>query len=201
MERFVDLRGKTVPVPIKDIDTDLIIPAQFLTSVSRKGYGENLFKRLKESNPDFPLNRPEFANATILVSDSNFGCGSSREHAVWAITGAGFRVVIAKSFADIFSGNAGKNGLLLVVLSAPTVDKILESSRNGDYFVDVNLETQTVTLPDGTQERFDYDLFRRHCLLNGHDDLDYLLSHSAQISEWKKARRENLFYSTTAANN
>src|SRR5271163_1016549 len=109
MERFKAISSKVIPLPMKDVDTDLIIPAQFLTSISRDGYGENLFRRLRDADPQFPLNLAKHAGAEILVADSNFGCGSSREHAVWALQGAGFRAVLAKSFADIFYSNASKN--------------------------------------------------------------------------------------------
>ena len=112
MEKFETLTSKTVPLPLNNVDTDMIIPAQFLTSISRDGYGENLFRRLKDEDPNFPLLQKRYADAKILVVGDNFGCGSSREHAVWALTGAGIKVVIGKSFADIFTSNSGKNGLL-----------------------------------------------------------------------------------------
>ncbi len=200
MEKFISLCSRVLPLPIRDVDTDLIIPAQFLTSISREGFGQNLFKRLKESDPGFPLNQEKFKGAEILVADANFGCGSSREHAVWALTGAGFKVVIAKSFADIFYSNSAKNGLLLVTLRPEVVDLILKSSGNADYELTVSLEEQTVMLPDGTKESFDFDPFRRHCLLEGLDDIDYILSRKAEVDEFRQQQRETRFFSTREAN-
>src|ERR1700760_4652939 len=110
MEKFEKLKSKVIPLPMTDVDTDMIIPAQFLTSISRDGYGQNLFRRLRDNDPDFPFNQAKYSGAEILVADDNFGCGSSREHAVWALAGAGVKAVIAKSFADIFFGNSAKNG-------------------------------------------------------------------------------------------
>ncbi len=184
MEKFKTVTSKVVPLPLSDVDTDLIIPAQYLTSISRNGYGENLFRRLKDTDPQFPLNQERYQGAEILVADSNFGCGSSREHAVWAITGAGFKVVIAKSFADIFWNNAAKNGLLLVTL-AEGVDEILDGARQGDYELTVDLEEQSVVLPDGKKYQFEYQSFRRHCLLNGLDDIDYILSFTKEIEQFR----------------
>lgn len=186
MEKFTSLTSKVVPVNIKDIDTDMIIPAEHLKMVSRDGFGEKLFERLRNSDPDFPLNKSEFKDAEILVADDNFGCGSSREHAIWALTGWGFKVIISKSFADIFSGNAGKNGLVLVKLSDEAVDSMLEAAQSGDYEVKVDLESQTVFLPSGEERRFDYPEFRKHCILNGLDDIDYIKSHELDIQEFRK---------------
>jgi 3-isopropylmalate/(R)-2-methylmalate dehydratase small subunit len=185
MQAFKSVKSKVLPLPLKDVDTDMIIPAQFLTSISREGYGQNLFKRLREADPQFPLNQDKYKGAQIMVADNNFGCGSSREHAVWALDGAGFKAVIAKSFADIFAGNCAKNGLLLVVLPEAVVDRILLEARSGAYELDIDLEKQTVTLPDGTNVAFDYDPFRKHCLLNGLDDIDYILSFKDEIRAFK----------------
>ena len=191
--------SKAMPVPMKDVDTDLIIPAQFLTSISKDGYGANLFRRLRDNDPNFPMNRKEFDGALILVTDSNFGCGSSREHAVWALTGAGIKVVIAKSFSDIFYNNSAKNALLLVVLEDKVVDEILQSAKNGDYEVSVDLESQTVTLPDGSSHKFEYDQFRKHCMLNGLDDIEYIRSHAAEIQEFRNRQEQQRFMSTCGA--
>jgi 3-isopropylmalate/(R)-2-methylmalate dehydratase small subunit len=185
MQAFKSVKSKVLPLPLKDVDTDMIIPAQFLTSISREGYGQNLFKRLREADAQFPLNQEKYKGAQILVADNNFGCGSSREHAVWALDGAGFKAVIAKSFADIFAGNSAKNGFLLVVLPEAVVDRILLEARSGSYELNVDLEKQTVTLPDGTNVAFDYDPFRKHCLLNGLDDIDYILSFKDEIRAFK----------------
>jgi 3-isopropylmalate/(R)-2-methylmalate dehydratase small subunit len=185
MQAFKSVKSKVLPLPLKDVDTDMIIPAQFLTSISREGYGQNLFKRLREADAQFPLNQEKYKGAQILVADNNFGCGSSREHAVWALDGAGFKAVIAKSFADIFAGNSAKNGFLLVVLPEAVVDRILLEARSGSYELNIDLEKQTVTLPDGTNVAFDYDPFRKHCLLNGLDDIDYILSFKDEIRTFK----------------
>ena len=196
MERFVTIASLVAPLPIKDVDTDLIIPAQYLTSISREGYGQNLFRRMKDSDPSFILNQERYRGAKILAADSNFGCGSSREHAVWALMGAGFRVVIAKSFADIFASNSAKNGLLLVTLPGKTVDSILEGAE-GELQLTVNLAEQTVQLPDGRAERFEYDSFRKHCLLEGLDDIDYILSQREQIAAFRTEQEARRFCFTT----
>jgi 3-isopropylmalate/(R)-2-methylmalate dehydratase small subunit len=201
MEPFKTFTGKTVPLPLNDVDTDMIIPAQYLTSVSREGYGENLFRRLRDQDPIFPLNLEKFKGASILLSGDNFGCGSSREHAVWALTGAGIKVVIAESFADIFSSNSGKNGLVLVTLPPETVRKLAVDSSAGNLEVSVSLEDLEVTLPDGTKVKFDYDPFRRHCLLNGLDDMSYLLNHKDEIKAHFELNSDVRFFSSTVPNN
>jgi 3-isopropylmalate/(R)-2-methylmalate dehydratase small subunit len=185
MKAYKTIKSKVMPLPLKDVDTDMIIPAQFMTSISREGYGENLFVRLRQADPQFPSNQEKYKGAEILVADHNFGCGSSREHAVWALDGAGFKAVVAKSFADIFSGNSAKNGFLLVVLPEEIVDRILLEGRSGSYELSIDLEKQTVSLPDGTDVSFDYNPFRKHCLLNGLDDIDYILSFKDEIKAFK----------------
>ncbi len=186
MEKFTTVESKVIPVRIKDVDTDMIFPASYMTTVSRTGHGAHLFERLKQGDPNFSFNNPAYAGAKILVADENFGCGSSREHAVWALTDWGIRVVIAKSFADIFFGNSGKNGLLLIKLPSDTVDTILNGAEAGEYKVKVDLENQCVTLPTGESYNFDYDPFRKHCLLSGLDDIDYIFSHKAEIDAFRK---------------
>jgi len=176
MDKFVSITSKVMPLPIKDIDTDMIIPAEFLKQVSKEGFGKYVFSILKKTYPDFPMNKEEFKDAKIIVADSNFGCGSSREHAVWAIKDAGFDVIISKSFADIFSGNAGKNGLVLIKLEDDIVEKLLMDSKNGDYEISVDLDKQLISLPNAEKIQFEYDPFRKHCILNGLDDIDYILS-------------------------
>lgn len=201
MKKFQTVTSRVIPLPVKDVDTDMIIPAQFLTSVSRDGYGENAFRRLKDADPNFPLNLAEYDGAKVLVADHNFGCGSSREHAVWAIAGAGIEVVIAKSFADIFSGNSAKNGLLLVTLPDAVVDRILSGAAEGVYQVTVDLQAETVTLQDGAVERFSYDPFRKHCLLEGLDDIDYIRSKQGEIVEFRKRQEGTRYFTTLQANN
>ena len=176
MEKFTTITSKVCPIAYSNVDTDMIIPAQYLTSVSKLGYGENLFRRLRDENPNFSLNQEKFKGAKIMVADNNFACGSSREHAVWAIQGWGFKVVIAKSFADIFYSNSANNGLLLITLPVDKVDFILQQSVKGSMSLTISLAEQTVSFEDGTKVGFDYDSFRKHCLLEGLDDIDYILS-------------------------
>lgn len=199
MEKFQTLHSTIVPLPLNDVDTDMIIPAQFLTSISREGYGENVFRRLRDEDKNFPLQDPFYKNSSILVVGKNFGCGSSREHAVWALMGAGFRAIIGKSFADIFKSNAGKNGLLLVELQEESIDKLLRS-EDKTAPVTVNLEEQSVTLPDNSKETFQYDSFRKHCLLQGIDDLDYITAAKEEIAAYRHRHEEVRFYTTQKPN-
>jgi 3-isopropylmalate/(R)-2-methylmalate dehydratase small subunit len=186
MEKFKTLKSIVCPVPLSNVDTDMIIPAQYLTSTSREGYGENVFRRMRDENPEFALNKAKYESAEILLADDNFGCGSSREHAVWAISAWGFKVVIAKSFADIFFSNSAKNGLLLISLPDEVVDSLLKQAEEESLEITVNLEEQYVELPDGVRHSFDYDSFRKHCLLHGLDDIDYILSLKQQVNEFRK---------------
>lgn len=195
MEKFITTKSIIAPLPRRDVDTDMIIPAQFLTTISNNGFSDALFRRLRDQEKDFVLNQEAFREAKILVAQSNFGCGSSREHAVWALRDWGFRVVVAESFADIFSGNAAKNGLLLVTLPAPVINDILSRAEHGQIQLTVTLDDQSVTLPDGRSVSFEYDPFRKHCLLNGLDDLDYILSHGEQISNYHQQEEGRLFFS------
>jgi 3-isopropylmalate/(R)-2-methylmalate dehydratase small subunit len=193
MEPVKTIRSQVVPVPMKDVDTDLIIPAQYLTSISRGGYGENLFRRLKDGDPNFSFNLPKYKSAQILVADDNFGCGSSREHAVWALRDAGIKAVISKSFADIFYNNSAKNGLLLVKLPADVVDEMLaESAKQEKYEATVDLAGQYVELPSGKRVSFDFDEFRKYCLLNGLDDIEYIRSYASDIQEFRNKQKETL---------
>jgi 3-isopropylmalate/(R)-2-methylmalate dehydratase small subunit len=200
MQPFKKIISQVVPIPLNDIDTDMIIPAQYLTSISKEGYGENCFRRLRDEDKNFPLNQDDYKNSKILVAQHNFGCGSSREHAVWALMGWGFRVVIAVSFADIFKSNSGKNGMVLVELPEEVVMEIVNASESGEYQVSVDLESQVLTLPDGASHKFPYDQFRKSCILKGYDDLDYLMSRKKKIENFQKKREENLFYSTLNSN-
>lgn len=200
MQPFTSLTSQAAPVPLKDVDTDMIIPAQFLTSISREGFGANLFVRLKASDPEFFLNQERFRTAQIIIADSNFGCGSSREHAVWALLGAGIRVVIAKSFADIFSSNSAKNGLLLITLDTDTVDSLLRESATGTLHLTIDLAQQWVATQDGRSWSFTYDPFLKHCLLNGLDDMEYLRSRLPQIEEAKRKQEAYRFFSVGSPN-
>lgn len=194
MDPLTQVKGKIVPLPIKDVDTDMIIPAQYLTSISREGFGEFLFKRLKDSDPSFPFNLPRYQGAPILVAGSNFGCGSSREHAVWALKDAGIKAVIAPSFADIFFNNSAKNGLLLVTAPTEFVDDLLVRAATEDIILEVDLETQVIRREE-TSIPFSYDSFRRYCIMNGLDDLEYVLSHKSEIEEYFSKRSRRFFKS------
>jgi 3-isopropylmalate/(R)-2-methylmalate dehydratase small subunit len=189
------IRSKAVPLPLPNIDTDQIIPKQFLKRIERTGYGDFLFfdwRRIQQGvnagkpNPDFVLNRPEYRGAEILIAERNFGCGSSREHAAWALRQFGFLVVIAPTFADIFSSNAGKNGILLVRLSDEQVKALLSrSTANPEHQVTVSLEDQSVTDMDGFSAHFDIDPFRKFCLLNGFDDIGLTLRHEQELDRFE----------------
>lgn len=196
MKAISIVKGKAVPFPMDHVDTDQIIPAQFLTSTSRDGYGQNLFRGLRDASPEFFLNQERYKGGSILIAGSNFGCGSSREHAVWALTGAGFEAVVAKSFADIFSSNSAKNGLLLVSLSSDRVDQLLDKARSGSLELEIDLQNQAIT--DGeVKDSFEYDAFRKYCLLNGLDDVDYIFSKREQVEKYFLERRKSLHYDTT----
>ena len=172
MKPFKSLKSRVIRMNIDHVDTDMIIPAQFLTKVDKAGYGEHVFRRMRDQDPDFVFNDPIHKDSEILLAGKNFGCGSSREHAVWAIAQAGIRVVIAKSFSDIFYNNSAKNGLLLITLESEVVDALF---RHDDLHVTVDLEEQSITVVDGKGHAFEYDAFRKACFLKGQDDMDYLL--------------------------
>lgn len=187
---FEELTGTIVPLGKDDVDTDQVIPARFLKGTVKTGLGENLFFDWRyddagKPKPDFALNLSQYKEGTILIARRNFGCGSSREHAVWALTDYGFRAVIAISFADIFRNNALKNGLLPIVLSPPLVERLLSTAiQNPDFQVTIDLPSQQVTLL-GTTHPFDIDPFRKKCLLEGLDDIGYTLQHEAAISRYE----------------
>ncbi len=194
MEPFTVHTGTAVPLRMDNVDTDQIIPARYLTTVTREGLGEGLFADWRR-NPDgslredFPLNQPQYQGATILIAGPNFGCGSSREHAPWALLDAGFRVVISAHFADIFYNNSLKNGLLLVVLRPEEVETLMDVvEEDPTTKVTVDLEVQEVRLPDGRRFHFEIDSYRKRCLLQGLDDLGYLLSKLDAITAYEQAR-------------
>jgi 3-isopropylmalate/(R)-2-methylmalate dehydratase small subunit len=185
MEQFVNLYAKVLPIDIDNVDTDMIIPAQHLTSVSKEGYGDNLFSNLKKLYPDFILNNQDYHASKILLSKENFGCGSSREHAVWAIKQYGIKVVICSSFSDIFFNNAVKNGLLLITLSKATINAWINASvADSSLQMTVDLTRQEISFINEIIS-FSYDPFRKYCLLNGVDDLDYLLSKETLIKQYE----------------
>ena len=177
MEKFTKLTGIAAPMPQINVDTDMIIPKQFLKTIQRSGLGKNLFDEMRYDDtgaeiPDFVLNKPAYRSAEILVAGENFGCGSSREHAPWALLDFGIRCVIAPSFADIFYNNCFKNGILPIVLPQEEVDKLMDdAARGANATVTVDLERQVIEGPDGGSISFEVDAFRKHCLLNGLDDI------------------------------
>ena len=193
MKPLVRIYSRAIPLPLKNIDTDLIIPAQHMTSAGRSGYGQFLFRRLREADSMFPLDQAAYRGAEILVVDSNFGCGSSREHAVWALLDAGIKVVIAPSFADIFRVNGGKSGLLLITLPSAAVSRLLRHAADSELMLEVDLERQRVT-GEGIDERFHCDTFSRCCFLNGQDELDYILMHRDEIDRYRESRRSEGYY-------
>ena len=205
MRKFTKMTGVAAPLDRANVDTDMIIPKQFLKSIKRTGFGKNLFDELRyldEGKPDqscegrplnndFVLNQPRYQGASVLLARQNFGCGSSREHAPWALDDYGFRAIIAPSFADIFFNNCFKNGLLPIVLSEEQVDQLfVEVEANEGYELSVDLEQQTVTTPAGASFSFDVDAFRKHCLLNGLDDIGVTLESEDQIKAYEERRRQ-----------
>ncbi|GHC29948.1 3-isopropylmalate dehydratase small subunit [Aidingimonas halophila] len=205
MEKFERHQGAVAPLDRANVDTDLIIPKQFLKSIKRTGFGVNLFDELRyldegypgqdasqrPLNPDFVLNQARYRDASILLARRNFGCGSSREHAPWALEDFGFRVIIAPSFADIFYNNAFKNGLLLISLDEDIVDQLFSDvEANEGYSLDVDLANQRITKPDGEVLTFEIDAFRKHCLLNGLDDIGITLQDEAAIRDFEARHRQ-----------
>ena len=185
MDKFETFTGVAAPMPLVNVDTDMIIPKQFLKTIKRSGLGVNLFDEMRfdrqgNENPDFVLNKPQYRSSEILVAGDNFGCGSSREHAPWAIKDFGIRCVIAPSFADIFYNNCFKNGILPIALPQEEVDKLMEDAERGSNAVlTVDLEAQTITGPDGGEIGFEVDAFKKHCLLNGLDDIGLTIENAA----------------------
>ena len=196
MDKFTTLTGIAAPLPMVNVDTDMIIPKQFLKTIKRSGLGVNLFDEMRYDRdgneiPEFVLNRPAYRNAEILVAGDNFGCGSSREHAPWALLDFGIRCVIAPSFADIFYNNCFKNGILPIVLPQEEVDKLMEDAERGaNATLTVDLEKQTIEGPDGGSISFEIDPFRKHCLLNGLDDIGLTLEKDAKIGGYEEQRRQ-----------
>jgi 3-isopropylmalate/(R)-2-methylmalate dehydratase small subunit len=195
MQPFTTLTGVAAPMPLVNIDTDMIIPKQFLKTIQRSGLGKNLFDEMRydrqgNETPDFVLNQPAYRNAEILVAGDNFGCGSSREHAPWALLDFGIRCVISTSFADIFHGNCFKNGILPIVLPQEQVDVLMDEARKGaNARISVDLAEQTVTTSDGTVFGFEIDPFRKHCLLNGLDDIGLTLEKAAAIDAFESTMK------------
>ena len=206
MQAFTQLNGLVVPLDRANVDTDAIIPKQFLKSIKRSGFGPNAFDEWRyldqgepgmdnskrPLNPDFVLNQPRYQGASVLLARENFGCGSSREHAPWALEDYGFKVVIAPSFADIFFNNCFKNGMLPIVLSAGAVDALFSQvAANQGYKLDVNLAAQTVTTPSGEVYTFEVDAFRKHCLLNGLDDIGLTMQQQDKIKAFEAKHQQS----------
>lgn len=205
MEKFETLTAIVAPMDRPNVDTDAIIPKQFLKSIKRSGFGPNLFDEWRyldhgepgmdnsqrQINPDFVLNQKRYNGARILVARENFGCGSSREHAPWALADYGFKVIIAPSFADIFYSNSFKNGILLIKLDIEVVDQLFkEIAANDGYQLTVDLKAQTITKPNGNVVKFDVDEFRRHRLLEGLDDIGLTLQNVDDIKAYEQKRRQ-----------
>jgi 3-isopropylmalate/(R)-2-methylmalate dehydratase small subunit len=194
MDKFIKLTGVAAPLPMINVDTDMIIPKQFLKTIKRSGLGKNLFDEMRYDDngneiPDFVLNKPAYRNAKILVSGDNFGCGSSREHAPWSLLDFGIRCVIAPSFADIFYNNCFKNGILPIRLPQEDVDKLMaDAERGANATVTVDLENQEITGPDGGCIKFEVEEFRKHCLLNGLDDIGLTLQKADAINDFEAKR-------------
>jgi len=196
MEKFTKLTGVAAPLPIVNIDTDMIIPKDYLKTIRRTGLGTGLFAEMRyhedgSENPGFVLNKPAYRHAKILVTGDNFGCGSSREHAPWALADFGIRCVISTSFADIFHNNCFKNGILPIRVSPEQLEKLMDdASRGANATLTVDLECMEIHGPDGDMIRFDLDKFHRHCLLNGLDDIDLTMQRSLQIDAFEKRNAE-----------
>lgn len=205
MQKFSVETGIVIPMDRPNVDTDAIIPKQFLKSIKRTGFGPNLFDEWRyldhgepgqdcserPVNPDFELNQPRYKDGTILLARENFGCGSSREHAVWALDDFGIRVIIAPSFADIFFSNTSKNGILAITLEEKLIDRLFEQVKSTPgYQLKVDLPAQTITLPDGESMSFEIDSFKKHCLLEGLDDIGLTLQHTADIEAYEEKRKQ-----------
>ncbi|HBZ43149.1 MAG TPA: 3-isopropylmalate dehydratase small subunit [Maritimibacter sp.] len=197
MEKYEKFTGIAAPMPLVNIDTDMIIPKVFLKTIKRSGLGVNLFDEMRYDRqgneiPDFVLNKPQYRDAQILVTGDNFGCGSSREHAPWALADFGIKCIVSTSFADIFYNNCFKNGILPIVLPQEDVDKLMDDAERGaNAQVTVDLENQTISGPDGGEISFEVDSFKKHCLLNGLDDIGLTMEKKASIDAFEaKAAQE-----------
>ena len=205
MRKFETLTGLVIPIDRPNVDTDAIIPKQYLKSIKRTGFGPNLFDSWRyldpgepgmdhskrRPNPDFILNQPRYRGAEIMLVRDNFGCGSSREHAPWALLDYGIRAIVGPSYADIFFNNSFKNGLLPIALPAEVIDGLFrETTAQPGYRLTVDLGAQTVTTPNGAVHRFDIDAFQKHCLLNGLDDIGLTLQHAEEIRAFEARRRQ-----------
>jgi len=195
MEKFTKLTGVAAPMPIRNIDTDMIIPKQFLKTIKREGLGVHLFDEMRylddgSENPEFVLNKDAYRNASIIVAADNFGCGSSREHAPWALNDFGIRVIISTSFADIFYNNSFKNGMLPIRVDEETLAKLMDDAERGaNATLTIDLEAQTISGPDGGTVTFDIDPFRKHCLLEGLDDIGLTQKKADKIDSYEEKQK------------
>jgi 3-isopropylmalate/(R)-2-methylmalate dehydratase small subunit len=195
MQKFTSLTGVAAPLPMINIDTDKIIPKQYLKTIERTGLGRGLFDELRylpdgSENPDFVLNQPAWRQAKILIAGENFGCGSSREHAPWALLDFGIRCIVASGFADIFYNNCFKNGVLPITLDAQTVEALMDDARNGANAVfTIDLDSQTISRPDGKSVHFDIDPFRKKCLMEGLDDIGLTLEKAPSIDRYEERQK------------
>ena len=196
MEKFENVSGVAAPMPLINIDTDMIIPKQFLKTIKRTGLGKNLFDEMRYNRDgtekeDFVLNQPAYRDAKVIVAGDNFGCGSSREHAPWALLDFGIRCVISTSFADIFYNNCFKNGILPIKVTPEQLETLLDDAERGsNATLSIDLEAQKITGPDGGTINFDIDPFRKHCLLNGLDDVGLTLQKKAKIDTFENSQKE-----------
>jgi 3-isopropylmalate/(R)-2-methylmalate dehydratase small subunit len=197
MEKFETLNGVAAPLNIVNIDTDMIIPKQFLKTIKRTGLGKSLFYEMRYTQdgkelPEFVLNKTAYRKAQILVAGDNFGCGSSREHAPWALLDFGIRCVISTSFADIFYNNCFKNGILPIKVPKEVIDKLMDdASRGSNAVIEIDLEKQVIKGPDGGTVHFDIDPFRKHCLLNGLDDIGLTMEKKSEIDDFEQKQKES----------
>lgn len=195
MKKFTSIKGPAAPLPMINVDTDQIIPKQYLTAISRAGLGKGLFHDFRydmndDVNPEFILNREPYTDAKILIAGENFGCGSSREHAPWALDDFGIRCVIAPSFADIFFNNCVKNGVLLIKMPEEQVMALMQVAENPQACVlEIDLESQTITMADGSTQSFEIEPFRKHRLMNGLDDIGLTLEHEEAISQFEARQK------------
>ncbi len=195
MQKFDKLTGVAAPLPMINVDTDKIIPGRYMKTISRTGLGRVLFEELRRhpdgtENPDFVLNNPAYRNAAILIAGENFGCGSSREHAPWALLDFGIRCIIAPSFADIFYNNCFKNGMLPIILPAPVVDELMQGAKGANAPFSIDLETQTIATPDKRTITFEIEPFRKDCLLSGLSDVGLTLKKDASIGNFEQRQRQ-----------
>jgi len=197
MEKFTKLTGVAAPMPIRNIDTDMIIPKQFLKTIKREGLGVHLFDEMRylddgSENPEFVLNKDAYRNATIIVAGDNFGCGSSREHAPWALNDFGIKVIISTSFADIFYNNSFKNGMLPIRVDEETLGQLMDDAERGaNATLTIDLEAQTISGPDGGTVTFDIDPFRKHCLLEGLDDIGLTQKKADKIDSFEDKQKSS----------